>query len=346
MREDLKSVNWELELEGLDSIQTWNVIAKKLNAIFDTHVSKSKDNTTKSRRKPLWFNENAHHKVRKKKKCHDRYRQTLEGKDYCEYTWTRNQAKWACKKAIRYFEKLIVKEAKSNPKAFYNYVNSKAKTRLTVSDLINNRESTVASNDKEKADALNIFFSSVFTQEDLQNIPAFEDRCENFLSSVDLSDEAIMVNFKKLKHNKSPEPDGIHPRILKDLSEYLLVPLRILFTRSLSEGVLHNSWNISHVISIFKGGKRSCASNYRPVSLTCIICKMLELLIWDAIFKHLIDNNLLVECQHGFIQGRSCVTQLLKIMDTWTEMLDEGDNVDVAYLDYRKALIVCHMRDF
>ena len=64
---------------------------------------------------------------------------------------------------------------------------------------------------------------------------------------------------------------------------------------------------------------------------------MMESLICDAIIKHLIDNNLLVECQHGFIQGRSCVTQLLKIMDTWTEILDEGYDVDVAYLDYRKA---------
>ena len=242
------------------------------------------------------------------------------------------------KKAIRDFKKLIAKEAKSNPKALYNYVNSKTKTRVIVSDFINDINSTVASNDKEKAYALNIFFSSVFTQEDLQNIPAVEDICENFLSSVDLSDKAIMVKFKKCKHNKSLGPDGIHPRILKELSnKYLLVPLRILFTRSLSEGVLPNSWKINHVIPIFKGGKRSCASNYRPVSLTCIIGKMLELLICDAIIKYLIDNNLLVECQHGFIQGRSCVTQLLKIMDTWTEILDEGYYVDVAYLYYRKA---------
>ena len=58
---------------------------------------------------------------------------------------------------------MIAKEVKSNPKAFYNYVNSKTKTRVTVGDLINDIDSTVASNDKEKADALNIFFSSVFT---------------------------------------------------------------------------------------------------------------------------------------------------------------------------------------
>ena len=92
------------------------------------------------------------------------------------------------------------------------------------------------------------------------------------------------------------------------------------------------------MIPIFKDGKRSCASNYRPVSLTCIICKMLESLIHDAIIKHLIDNNLLVECQHGFIQGRSCVTQLFKIMDMWTEILDQGYNIDIAYLDYRKGI--------
>ena len=64
---------------------------------------------------------------------------------------------------------------------------------------------------------------------------------------------------------------------------------------------------------------------------------MLKSLICDAIIKHLTDSNLLVECQHGFIQGRSCVTQLLKIMDTWTKILDEGYNVDFTYLDYRKA---------
>ena len=101
MREDLKSVIWELELEGLDSVQTWDVIGKKLNALIDIHVPKSKCNITKSSRKPLWLNENAYCKARKQKKCHDRYRQTLQGKDYGEYTWARNQAKWACKKAIR-----------------------------------------------------------------------------------------------------------------------------------------------------------------------------------------------------------------------------------------------------
>ena len=190
-------------------------------------------------------------------------------------------------KTIGDFKKLIGKEAKSNPKAFYKYVNSKTKTRVTASDLIHDIDSTVASNNKDNADALNIFFSSDFTQEDLQNILAFEDRYENLLSSVGLSDKAIMDKFKKLKHNKSPGPDGIHPRILRELSEYLLVPLRILFTRSLSEGVLPDSWKISHVIPIFKSGKRSCASNYRPVSLTCIICKMLELLIHDAIMTHI-----------------------------------------------------------
>ena len=42
MREDLQSINWELKLEGLDSVQTWNVIEKKLNAIIDTYVPKSK----------------------------------------------------------------------------------------------------------------------------------------------------------------------------------------------------------------------------------------------------------------------------------------------------------------
>ena len=88
---------------------------------------------------------------------------------------------------------------------------------------------------------------------------------------------------------------------------------------------------------IHRKGDRTDPGNYRPVSLTSQVCKVLESIIVDKISEHLTSNELLNEAQHGFREGRSCLTNLLEILEQWTEIIDEGDSVDVAYLDFRKA---------
>ena len=93
----------------------------------------------------------------------------------------------------------------------------------------------------------------------------------------------------------------------------------------------------SHITPIFKKGDRTKSTNYRPVSLTCVICKVLEGIIRDHVTKHIEANKLLSECQHGFISGRSCSTQLLSCLNIWTEMLDRDTCVDTIYLEFAKA---------
>jgi retron-type reverse transcriptase len=87
-------------------------------------------------------------------------------------------------------------------------------------------------------------------------------------------------------------------------------------------------------------GNRTYASNYRP-----IVYKIMEKLITNALLQHLLREELLSDYQHGFILGRSCTTQLLQVIDKWTEILDEGCSVDVIYLDLAKAFdTVPHQR--
>ena len=84
---------------------------------------------------------------------------------------------------------------------------------------------------------------------------------------------------------------------------------------------------------------------YRPVSLSSILCKVIESIIRDYIMDPLYENSLLTPCQHGFVRGRSCITQLLVYLDDWTEMLDSGESIDVIYMDYAKAFVkVAHVR--
>ena len=86
-----------------------------------------------------------------------------------------------------------------------------------------------------------------------------------------------------------------------------------------------------------KKSRKDDVSNYRPVSLTCIVCKILEKIIKGSIWEHLNKYRLIRDSQHGFRSGRSCLTNLLAFLEYITKQLDEGNSVDVIYLDFSKA---------
>ena len=96
-------------------------------------------------------------------------------------------------------------------------------------------------------------------------------------------------------------------------------------------------WRSANITAIFKKGSKLDVGNYRPVSLTCICCKLMESVIRQSITEHLINNKVLSNKQFGFIKGRSTVTQLLMVMDTWTKSLEAGGQIDVIYTDLEKA---------
>ena len=86
-----------------------------------------------------------------------------------------------------------------------------------------------------------------------------------------------------------------------------------------------------------KKGKKCVVSNYRQVSITSIVCKVLESIVRDSFIKHFQEHNLFCNRQYGFIKGRSTVTQLLTILDKWTDTLESGGQIDVIYTDLEKA---------
>jgi hypothetical protein len=144
----------------------------------------------------------------------------------------------------------------------------------------------------------------------------------------------VQDQLKKLNPSKSAGPDGLHARFLREAQDELVRPLTILFNKSIQEGKLPQDWKCGQISPIFKKGK-SAAGNYRPVSLTSIACKMLEGIIRSALLDHM--KATFTDCQHGFMSGRSCTTQLLDTVDIWTRLLDEGNAVDVIFLDFAKA---------
>ena len=240
-------------------------------------------------------------------------------------------------KTEKILKKKLASEVKENNKAFWKYAASNRKLKREIPNL-KRRDGTLTQNDQEKAEVLNQQFSSVFTQEDHINMPEFENiQTNTTLDSITVTEEKVLKHLKKLRVDKAGGPDDIHPYILKNLATTLAKPLTILFNISLTEENLPNIWKKGIITALFKKGSRNTAANYRPISLTSIICKLLERIITETIIKHLKENLIYDKRQHGFTSKRSTVTNLLEALNIWSEALSHNLPVDIIYLDLEKA---------
>jgi hypothetical protein len=338
MREELGDLAWN-DLEELEVQEGWLLFKKIVHNQMEKHIPKVKVKAD-NRARPLWMTRKAMKMIKKKYNAYKRFLRSKRGEDYQEYITERNRCTREVKKAKREYEKKIAAECKKNPKSFWKYVQETTKQRTGIG-VLKGKNGNMMESDLEKAQTLNEFFASVFTRESLDNLPLLDEgsRSEGKIMSedIDVSPEIIEKKLKELNPNKAQGPDGIPPRVLKELGMELARPLSKIFKKSIDTGIVPSDWRSAEVTAIFKKGTKSEPGNYRPVSLTCIVCKILESCVRDAIVNHFTENNLYAECQHGFRRKRSCVTQLLQVMEDFTKIMDEGETVDVIYLDFKKA---------
>ena len=147
--------------------------------------------------------------------------------------------------------------------------------------------SSIKHNDTDKAEVLQHQFCRVFTREPEDDIPILEPRTAEKLTAVEVTPDVVLKRLMKLKVGKSCGPDEIHPRLLCELAEQQAAPLTKLFNKSLQSGCIPRDWKLATVSPIFKKGSKKMAENYRPVSLTSIVCKLLESVVREAVLDHL-----------------------------------------------------------
>ena len=167
------------------------------------------------------------------------------------------------------------------------------------------------------------------------------------LTEIAITCEDVRYELKNLNCFKSVGPDSIHPKLLKSLADYgfaFVELLTNLFRVCAESGHISEIWRTASITALFKNGSKTGPLNYRPVSLTCIISKIYEKIIKSSII-HFIDNKI-NKHQHGFIKGKSCLTNLLETMDCIIEIIDQGDPVDIFILTLRKLLTVSLITDY
>ncbi|CAG2239333.1 Insulin-like growth factor 2 mRNA-binding protein 1,Insulin-like growth factor 2 mRNA-binding protein 2 [Mytilus edulis] len=162
-------------------------------------------------------------------------------------------------------------------------------------------------------------------------MPAMEKVDYSHQSSDDLfNKEEVRKLLLNLNITKSPGPDRVHPKLLFELASVVDKPLCMIFNSSFVNGEVPEDWKIAIITALFKKGDKKSASNYRPVSLTSILCKIMEKLIRKRIIEHMDRQNLFSNQQFGFMGGRSTSLQLLKVLDKWTKMDENSDSEDTG----------------
>jgi len=180
--------------------------------------------------------------------------------------------------------------------------------------------------------AKNLSKRTVLLQLIIKNVVTF------FLEhSVDFSVDSIIKKLQKLKTDKSPGPDRIHNLLLHTCASEVAELLSLIFKTSFKSDILPQQRKSANVVPIFKKRARNDRANYHPVSLTSVPCKVMESLIKEKLVEFLEKHNIISNSQHGFMSGKSCLTNLLESLECWTKALDDGYGLDIIYLDYRMA---------
>jgi len=140
--------------------------------------------------------------------------------------------------------------------------------------------------------------------------------------------------LKQLDINKATGSDGIPVRLLKDTADQIAPSLTMLFNKSLRLGIFPEDWKLANIVPFFKKGKKDFVENYRPISLFPVISKVLEHCVLVGLRDYI--SHFISREQHGFLAGRSCVTQLTSVLHCIGGQLVGGKQIDI-YLDMSKA---------
>ncbi len=242
-----------------------------------------------------------------------------------------------CDYAIRQYNRQIESSVLSSGdiSSFYRYVRSRRIDKGTIPPL-RRYDGSLATAAADKAQVLNNFFGSVFTNDDL-SLPPFASRTDKTLSVIEFPPLRVMHKLKSLKPSVSSGPDSIPNVLLSRLALPLSTPLAYLFEMSFSSETVPSIWRRADIVPVFKKGSSREPSNYRPISLTPTICRAMESMIKDRIAVFLVENRLVNDCQHGFVPRRSTTTQLLESVNVWTSWIRDKLGGHCVYIDFAKA---------
>ena len=342
MSEHLSQIDWmHLLTVNLTPDDIWNSFREILDVAINTYVPfkllSVRPASSRGRRrrycpKPIWKLKNRKLLLYRAHKNHP-----LDTNIRTKYRQTCATYKRAVRNHEIECEKHILDA--NNIGAFYKYVNSKLTCRSGVGTLVDPSGNSVE-DDHGKAELLNDYFCSVCKDDNGVSPSTTTDaNLPPIIDSVTFEEVKLIRAALKIrtKCKTSPDHEGYPTLLITKLIAALSFPLSLIFNSFISVGKMPSSCKSAIVTPIFKKGLSSDPANYRPISKTSIFCKLMERVIVSDLHAHLGKYKLLCDHQHGFMLGKSTVTNLLETTFDLAESLDRKLTKTIIYIDFKKA---------
>ena len=326
LNEELELINWKIFLGYHEPEIARQNFKKILFNKVDNHIPKF---FIKNEHQPPWFDSECFTKCKEKNKLHKLFKQkkTL-------------QAELKFKVSHREFKSLIRSKMRANldycnrnmlTKKFWSHVKS-SKNSSRIPEVMS-YEGLTANEPLAKANMFNQYFYKQFSEPSCYETNIEFDNDITF--DIDFSAPRVKLLLDNLDINKAQGPDAISGAVLKNCSETLAYPLSILFNLSYNTGYIPQEWKLANVVPVHKKDDKNKVINYRPISLTSLVMKVFERILYDELLTRTIDK--IDKRQHGFLRNRSCNSNLLLFTESIARALHEKIGTDIIYFDFAKA---------
>ncbi|KAL7075637.1 hypothetical protein ACQ4LE_005000 [Meloidogyne hapla] len=181
-------------------------------------------------------------------------------------------------------------------------------------------QNTFINKSEDKVDIFSSLFEKNFSNNTRSiNLDFLENESDTQtkLTNIEFNIIDVVETIKKLPNKAGTSPDGINYKMLKSSINVISPHILELFRISLDSGKIPSIWKKSIVIPLFKKGGKSNPENYRPISLTCCTCRVMEKILTKYIVHFLTVNNLLSQEQFGFTKNRSTTTQFISTLEDY-----------------------------
>ena len=318
--------------------ELWTFFLKKIREIQDKCVPSK---TASVRFHQPWITTDIKRLSRSKRRAFRRAKTTNKPADWDRYKELKKRTRQLSKHTYHQFlNNLMTDESNDQPqiynKRFWAYIKSRQTENIGISSL-KDAMGRVLIESKAKASLLNDQFTSVFVSRSTSPSSIQSQSDYPCIADFNITSDGIQKLLQNLKIHKAPGPDELSPQLLKSVAAEVSPILKMIFDSSLEQGCVPDDWKHAKVSPIFKKGDREKAENYRPVSLTSVVCKVMEHILSSQINRHLEMHGILCDPQHGFRQRRSCETQLISTLTDFVNTTEEKGQCDVILLDFSKA---------
>nr|CAH7727822.1 unnamed protein product [Callosobruchus chinensis] len=328
----VSQISWNNVIECTDVNEAVEQLENNLKNIFELSVPYK---ISTSRKYPPWFSRNTIKEIRQKELAHKLYKKHKSGIYYDRFHNLRSSVKRKINEDYRIFLNNAENSISSDPTQFWNFIrNKKGNSRIPG---VMRMDDCVFENEQDIVNAFGRYFSGVYNIPDVNLADNLPQKYFNLppISITTVTEADVIKSSKKLKNKLVIGPDQVPSFLIKDCIFQLLEPLVYIYNLILKTNTFPQAWKLAKITPVLKKGDPSQILNYRPISVLCNFAKLFEMIIYWFIYDA--TKQTLSIDQHGFIDRKSCVTNLACLTQTICESLDDRGQVDVVYMDIQKA---------